>query len=51
MSWRVTHFDLRGHRHQVTVHGCNRTAAETYAEGLFGEARQIRVIRLMRAVD
>lgn len=47
MSWRITHFDDRGHRHRIDVHGSTRDLAIAYAEQLWGEPAHIRAIRLV----
>lgn len=46
MTWRITHFDRRGLRRRLDVHGTTRDLAIAYAEQLWGDARQLHAIRL-----
>jgi len=48
MSWRVTHRDAAGRRHQVELHHCSRLAAELLAEAMYGPALSLALICLDR---
>ena len=50
MTFRVTHIDIAGHRHQFRVTTVTTALAMAWAEQLYGDARKLSVIRLGRAL-
>lgn len=49
MTFRVTHFDINGQRHQLIVQACSNALAMSWAEQLYGDARYLSAIRLSKA--
>lgn len=46
MTFRVTHYDIHGRRRRLVVNAASNTQAMAWAEQLYGDARQIHVIRV-----